>query len=242
MDDLWSWLSTLVEEDRPRAARFALFACRQALPVREAIYRMDPQPRAALGLVEGWLDGTVDIQAVRDAAAAMIAPSATTWLSASVRAGEAVRLLAAAAPTFDGASLEAAVEQVIASLDRDWRWRFGTPSQIGTNLRRKFLGLPPPEGDLPRFRLEKRESTGGDLYEIEYRREFWVVDGWTGRTLIYLSGATSGRLIAGAWGDLSPSGVDEVTLDGDYAVLRASAGTEQRIDLRACREPWTNDT
>ncbi len=237
MDDLWSWFSTLNTADR---ARFALLACRQALPVREAIYRNDPQPRAALVSIEAWLDGTADLQAVQGAAAAMEAPSAGTWQSPCVRAGEAARLLAAAAPTFDGA--EAAVEQVIASLDQDWRWRFGTPAQIGAHLRRTFLGLPPPEGALPRFRLEKEESTGGDLFEIEYRRMFWFVDGWTGRTLIYLSGATSGRLIAGAWGELSSSGADDVTLDGDYAVVPTGGGMAQRFDLRACEEPWTNDT
>lgn len=240
MEDLWSWLAALVEEDRPRAARFALFACHQSLPVWEETQTSDTRPRVALDVVEAWLAGTADIDAVRAAATSMIAPPSCTWHSASVRAGDAVRLLAEAAPGLDGAALEVVVENAIASLDRDWRWRFGVPSQIGKHLGRAFLGLPPPVGDLPRFRVEKEESTGGDLYEIEYRRKFWVVDGWTGRTVLYLSGETCGRFIAGSWGDLSSSGMDEVELDGDYAVLRISGGAEERIDLRACDEAWTS--
>ena len=230
VNDLWPWFSTLSTTER---ARFALYACRQSLPVWDAIYVNDPRPHAALALVEALLDGTADLHAVQDAAAAM--PDTTgTWLSASTRAGEAVRLLAASAPTFEGA--EAAVEQVIASLDRDWRWRFGTPAQIGAHLRRTYLGLPTPEGPLPRFRLETEESTGGDLFEIEHRKKHWFIDRWTGQTLLYLADTTSGRLIAGAWGDFTGSTRD-AALDGDVAVIGAV-----RIDLRTCETPWTNET
>ena len=177
METFRAWFAALAEEDRRRAARFALLACRRALPVREEIYVTDPRPRAALDLVEAWLDDKVDAGAVSEAAPGLIDPSPSSWRSPSVFAGDAVRQLVGAVPALEVAALTAAVEDAITSLDQNWRWRWGCPSQIGEELRRVFLGLPLAAAGLPRFRVEKEESTGGDLFEIEYRREFWVVDG-----------------------------------------------------------------
>ena len=224
-------VSALAAELPDRGVRAASIAVRRALPVWEAMHEGDRRPRRALDSVDAWLDGAAPLDEVAAAAQALVAAPASTWFKPALAVGEAARLVAEAASTPTAALLERAVERATWALARDWRWGHAAFEQLQASLLRSMTEQPPPTRDGPRWRVARHESTGGDLYEIEYRTTFWVIDDWTGEALIQLKGETSGRLVSGSWGDFGSGGVEAVRIEGDEAVVCSVGGREERLAL-----------
>ena len=214
------------------ALRAAAAVARRALPVWEEHHEGDPRPGQALDLVTAWLAGEAPAEAVAAAAQSLLVPPSSTWYTPAIAAGEAARLVAEAVAEPSLARLGRVVERATLALMKNWRWRHGTVALLRASLLRSMTGEQVPSQPGPRWRVEYEESTGGDLYEIEYRRKWWIVDEWTGEAMLLLSGETSGRLSAGSWGDLSSRGVEAVTIEGDEAVVGCAVELQERIALQ----------
>ena len=93
----------------------------------------------------------------------------------------------------------------------------------------------------PRFKVEISESTGGDLYEIEYRTYFDVVDTETGATVLHYRGADCGMLATegpAVWTNFGYEGVRSVTISEDdaFALVEQADHTIARVRLPGRRK------
>jgi len=205
---------------------------RLVLPVWEASFPTDRRPHVAVDAVDAWLDGRGSEEAVATAHAALQAPPAFTFDRAALAAGETVREAAACVPTASADTLGRLLDHAGNALSGDGRWRYATVDEVCAAIVRAIEGAPPPStGTSPRWRLERSESTGGDLYEIVHRRRFYVVDAWTGAVVVSVEGESSGAYDGSGWGDLSSSGVEEAWIEGDALVVQVAGAGESRLPL-----------
>ncbi len=84
-----------------------------------------------------------------------------------------------------------------------------------------------------RYRIEKREHSGGGLYELESTTYYYIVDNSTEKIVMTFTGGYSASYDGQGWADGVSGGVTEVELtpDGEH-VLVHEAGSEQPKKVR----------
>lgn len=92
-----------------------------------------------------------------------------------------------------------------------------------------------------RFRVEVTTSTGGDLYEIEHRTYFDVIDQETGKVVLRYRGADCGQLARqgpAEWTNFAYDGVRsvEISEDGQFALVEHEHHELERVRLPGARK------
>ncbi len=89
---------------------------------------------------------------------------------------------------------------------------------------------------MPRWRIERSEVPGGDLFELELRIRYDVVSTESGEVACSFRGLVEASMgTGGRWEDESTSGVVGVALaeDGGAVIVTYADGTTARRDLPA---------